>query len=253
MSGEVKLNMDIRAYVHAADAGANGASKAWISQSEIPTGAEIANSINEDIELTPNRIIGPWKSKEKYLKAHYELLREDAVSPLRDAIEAFRKNPEMMDDDQAVSVYEKVGFESPSVLARLTVAQVHITGFTFAPLGIAARIKFSTIRAGKAIPWRYTKRLTSGSIVALTPVKDKFVTKCIVAIVAARPLAGVEATPPGIDIYFTTPEEIEIDPQQEWTMVEAKQGYYEASRHTMKGLQKLSHEKYGRREYLAVF
>ena len=78
---------------------------------------------------------------------------------------------------------------------------------------------------------------------ALTPAKDKFKTICIVAIVAARPLSGVEDTPPQIDIYFSRSEDIEIDPQVEWTMVEAKQGYFEANRHVLRALQKLSHEK----------
>lgn len=126
---------------------------------------------------------------------------------------------------------------------ELTNVQVHITGFKFAPQGIATRIKFSTTRVGKGIAWRFSKRLVAGTIVALTPAKDKFQTKCIVAIVAARPLAAVEETPPEIDIYFSCTDEIEIDPQLEWTMLEAKQGYYEASRHTLKALQKLGNER----------
>jgi helicase required for RNAi-mediated heterochromatin assembly 1 len=81
-------------------------------------------------------------------------------------------------------------------------------------------------------------------MVALTPAKDKFKSICIIAIVAARPIAGVEDTPPQIDIYFSRTDEIEIDPQLEWTMVEAKQGYFESARHTLKALQKLSQEGY---------
>ena len=86
-------------------------------------------------------------------------------------------------------------------------------------------------------------RLLAGTMVALTPAKDNFRAKCIIAIVAARPLSGVEDTPPQIDIYFSKPEEIEIDPQQEFTMIEAKSGYYEAARHTLRALQKLSAER----------
>jgi helicase required for RNAi-mediated heterochromatin assembly 1 len=61
--------------------------------------------------------------------------------------------------------------------------KVHIAGFTFAPLGVAARIRFSTTRVGKAVPWKYSKRLLAGTMVALTPAKDKFKTTCIIAIV----------------------------------------------------------------------
>jgi helicase required for RNAi-mediated heterochromatin assembly 1 len=80
-------------------------------------------------------------------------------------------------------------------------------------------------------------------MVALTPARDNFRNICITAIVAARPLAGAEADPPEIDIYFNSAEEIEIDPQQEWTMIEAKQGYFESARHTLRALQKLSTER----------
>ena len=46
-----------------------------------------------------------------------------------------------------------------------------------------------------------------------------FKTICCTAIIAARPLAGLQLQE--IDIYFGTPSEIEIDPQIEWIMVSA--------------------------------
>lgn len=84
----------------------------------------------------------------------------------------------------------------------------------------------------------------SGSIVALIPATDKNLNlkRMIVAVVAARPLAGVLCEPPEIDLYFNHAEAVEIDPQVEWLMIEAKQGYYEAYRHTLRALQKLSQE-----------
>lgn len=62
------------------------------------------------------------------------------------------------------------------------------------------------------------------------------------AIVAARPKAGLDCDPPEIDIYFSRPEDVEVDPHVEWLMVEAKKGFYESLRHTMRALQKLSGE-----------
>ena len=117
-------------------------------------------------------------------------------------------------------------------------------GFTFARRGLAARVQFSARRAGKRISWQTSKRLVSGSIVALIRAKDKLtdLKGLVVAVVAARPLAGVLAEPPEIDLYFSNPAAIQIDPQEEWIMVEAKQGYYEAYRHTLRALQKLSQE-----------
>lgn len=124
----------------------------------------------------------------------------------------------------------------------MLIIQVHIRGFTFARAGVAARVTFSTARAGRKINWQSSSRLVSGSILAMTPTKDKFTTKCVVAIVAARPKAGIECNPPEIDIYFSCSEELEIDPHVEWLMVEAKKGFYESTRHTMRALQKMSGE-----------
>jgi helicase required for RNAi-mediated heterochromatin assembly 1 len=80
-------------------------------------------------------------------------------------------------------------------------------------------------------------------MVAITPSNDNFRKKCIVGIVAARPIDNVKATPSQIDLYFGRPEEIEIDPQQEFVMIEARSGYFEGTRHTLKALQKLHQER----------
>lgn len=132
-------------------------------------------------------------------------------------------------------------------LHRVSIAtdaeKVHIIGMTFTQQGIAARVALSLRRAGKRIIWEQSKRLISGSIVVLSPARDMFRNECKVAIVAARPLAGVQQSPAAIDLFFATPEEIEIDPQVEWVMVEARTGYFEAYRHTLLALQKLMREK----------
>ena len=122
--------------------------------------------------------------------------------------------------------------------------QVYITGITFAQQGIAVRVQFSLRRAEKRIRWEQSKRLMSGSIVALTTATDKFDNICKVGVVAARPLVGLQQNPPTIDIFFNCTDELEIDPQQEWLMIESRSGYYEAHRHTLRALQKMSIERY---------
>ena len=93
----------------------------WLRQPEVPTSAEILLAGDDDVVLPANKIDGPWKSKDKYLKAHYNLLREDAVSPLRDAVEIFRQDPDMMESDsKIVSIYEKVNWSSKVNIATLT-------------------------------------------------------------------------------------------------------------------------------------
>ncbi|KAL5343497.1 P-loop containing nucleoside triphosphate hydrolase protein [Aspergillus crustosus] len=222
------VNKDVRNYFAQPQIGDSDAytPKPWNLKPEIPTSEEILGTDDEFVDLMPNQISGPWESKEAYLKSHYELLREDAVAPLRDAVAVFRSNPDMNDDK--ISIYEKV----------------HVIGLTFAPRGLAFRIRFSTNRAGRRIAWEYSKRLVSGSIIALSPAEDAFQTKCVIAIVAARALEGVKSHPPEIDIYFANPTDADFDPQLEWLLVEAKEGYYEASRHTMTALQRLSQESF---------
>lgn len=120
--------------------------------------------------------------------------------------------------------------------------QVRVVGLTFTYKGIATRIRFSTARSGRKILWSASKRLTSGTLVALTPTKDEFRTKCILAIVAARPLQNLEVSPPEIDILFGDVEDLELDPQTSFIMIESSSGYFEAYRHTLRALQKQSQE-----------
>lgn len=225
------LNLNVRRYVLSDPVDEN--SEPWISKREIPSSLEIKgldenDDIEEDIEIPVNKVHAPWESKEEYLRDHYLLLREDAISPLRNAVAEVRKIPHMSEKDsiEDTAIYNKV----------------FIVGFTFANAGIAARISFSIERVGKKILWEQSKRLLSGTIIALTTKEDKFRSICIVAVVAARPLARLEQTPPEIDIFFAAPEEIEIDPQQEWLMVECRNGFFEAYRYTLKSLQRLSKE-----------
>lgn len=92
--------------------------------------------------------------------------------------------------------------------------------------------------------WEQSKRLLTGNLVALTPTNDMFNSKCIIGVVAARPMDGLKQNPPEIDLFFARADEIEIDPQIEFTMVEERSSFFEAGRHTMMALQKLSHEPF---------
>ncbi|KAI9664287.1 MAG: hypothetical protein M1829_005842 [Trizodia sp. TS-e1964] len=210
----------------------------WLLRREIPTSREILGYDNEvkpaagardeigtEVEIPINIVDQPWDSKADYIGAHYQLLREDTVAPLRDAVDELRAEPSTLDNER-VCVYENV----------------RITGLTFSPQGPAAKVTFTAARAGKRIAWSQSKRLVQGGIVALTPASDMFQTKCIVATIAARPLSGVEERSE-VDIFFADPAEIEIDPQEEFVMVESRTGYFEATRHTLRALQLLMTER----------
>lgn len=92
----------------------------WQSKPEIPSAQEIMGSDTPDgsLPLHVNLIDRPWDSKEQYIEAHYNLLREDSVSPLRDAVATIRDD-HSMDDTKEFSIYESVSLQPPAEVASL--------------------------------------------------------------------------------------------------------------------------------------
>lgn len=104
-TGPVALaNKDIQSYY---DQPCLEDSEPWALKPEIPSEEEILGTDSGDtLDLEPNNIDGPWISKEAYLRTHYNLLREDSVAPLRDAVAYVRERPHMM-DSKDVSIYDQ--------------------------------------------------------------------------------------------------------------------------------------------------
>lgn len=197
--------------------------------------------------LPYNIVDGPWPDKEAYVEAHYRLLREDVTAPLRNAIATFKADQGMLDDGD-VAIYDHVSNLRLRTWSLLLIQiKVHIVGYTFSNQGPAARIEFSYERAGKRIRWRQSKRLQQGTLVVLTPRGDNFKKVCKVAVVAARPLTGLEQNPPQVDLFWGDPREMEFDSTEAWTMIEARTGYFEANRHMLVAMQKLMTERYAPR------
>ncbi len=72
----------------------------------------------------------------------------------------------------------------------------------------------------------------SGTLVALSPTRDMFKTKCIVAVVAARPLYLLNEDPPKLDLFYSRPEEdLDLDPRIEYTMIEERTSFFESVRY----------------------
>lgn len=116
---------------------------------------------------------------------------------------------------------------------------------TFSNRGIGIKVAFSLSRVGKRIHWAQSKRLITGSLVVLIPFETNNynVNNAKVAIVAARPISDLEQDPPQLDLFLARPEELEIDCQKKWIMLEERSGFFEAERHTLVALQKMVHEK----------
>lgn len=112
-----KLNAKVREYYEApAPTGGD-----WLARSEIPGSAEImdrenlSNASSDIVELPANKLLGPFTSKEEYLQTHYELLREDSLRPLREAVTAVRETPAAHEDvfNGKIGIYEKASRTSP--------------------------------------------------------------------------------------------------------------------------------------------
>ena len=126
------------------------------------------------------------------------------------------------------------------------IIQVYITGTTVANDGLALTLEFVARRAGKKIHWALSKRLKTGAVVALSPAGDNFNSKCIIAVVASRQLSRLNVEfpqKPSIKAFVGDASQLEIDPQQEYVMVESLDCYWEAYRHTLQALQRLRFER----------
>ena len=106
-------NTNVRDYVMTPQS--DDDSPEWLRKREIPSSLEIKGEdedakIEEEIEIEVNRVHAAWESKEKYLETHYRLLREDAVTPLRNAVAEVRENPYLTEKDsfEDAAIYEKV-------------------------------------------------------------------------------------------------------------------------------------------------
>ena len=216
----------------------------WLNALEVPSEEEIGWIVDGRVEVPrirvkANKLQGPFLDKDEYLETHAELMRNDGMSPLRDAVDEFRLHPDMMEKDSEVNtrIYENV----------------YIIGLTVARDGLALKVEFSTRRAEKLIRWAQSKRLKTGSMVALSPASDRFQSKCIVAVVASRLPSALEVrypSKPSIRIYVGNPKQLEIDPQEEFIMVEAISGYWEAYRHTYQAMKKLHGETFPLSEHI---
>ncbi|KAI0436809.1 P-loop containing nucleoside triphosphate hydrolase protein [Xylaria telfairii] len=199
----------------------------WRGYPEIPTAKDLNPDWKnpEDLgrinSLLPNDWQNPFPDKNTYLETHYRLQREEAIAILRYSIKKYRDYPEMIDDDETC-VYTKV----------------FVQGYLMTRLGPMCRIQFSTQRAGKKIRWTQTRRLTTGSLVAISTAADGFKTICMPAVIADHPIRdGLDRNPPTIQLFWGNTDDAVLDPTVELVMLESRIGYFEAVRHCMVGLQ----------------
>ncbi|KAF2727336.1 hypothetical protein EJ04DRAFT_595293 [Polyplosphaeria fusca] len=241
------VNKDIREYY---EEPRNISTSLWMNKPEIPAASEILKgfcgppgTMEETIfdtgdELLPNKATGAYETNEDYLSTQYRLLREDSLRPLRKAVDAVRAAP--WQDEAEYPNNANVGLYEP----------VAITSLVFSNRGLATRVAFSLSRIKKHVRWDQSKRLITGTLVALSPIEDRFQSICVLATIGARPLSALDQTPPEIDLFIARPEDHEIDPMRKWIMVESKSSFFEASRHTLLALQHMMREPFPLSEHL---
>lgn len=143
-----RVNQDIRKYFEIASKPVPGAGT-WLDKPEIPHSTEILRDepTFDTIETLittkgsedprPKKVDGPYDNIEDYLRTEYELLYEDALRPLREAVAEVRKEPykEEAGYEKSVGIYEPV----------------YITSLVFSTRGLATRVAFSMSRVKKYI------------------------------------------------------------------------------------------------------
>lgn len=107
----------------------NAFPQAWRNLPEIPSSAEIKpaykdpdlideepeewNAYQHDMlydEKLPHNIVdGPWESKESYLGSHYQIIREDSIASLRNAVTEVQRTP-LMEETNDTRIYTSVSF-----------------------------------------------------------------------------------------------------------------------------------------------
>ncbi|KAI8956483.1 P-loop containing nucleoside triphosphate hydrolase protein [Daldinia sp. FL1419] len=199
----------------------------WRSYPEIPTSQDLNPDWDNEDQLKkiryllPNTWREPWKEKNRYLETHYRLQREEGITMLRHSIKKFKDDPAMIDDGETC-IYTKV----------------FVRGYLMTRLGPMCQVQFSTKRAGRKIRWGQTRRLTVGTLVALSTAEDRFRTICMPAIISEHRIRdGLDQNPPTIYFQWANMSDAVMDPNQELIMIETRLGYFEAIRHSMVGLQ----------------
>ncbi|OTA92230.1 hypothetical protein M434DRAFT_51292, partial [Hypoxylon sp. CO27-5] len=212
----------------------------WRSYPELPTSRDLnpdwddPQQLAEIRYLLPNTWKEPWQNKNTYLETHYRLQREEGITMLRHSIKKFKEDPTMMDDPETC-IYTKV----------------FVRGYLMTRLGPMCQVQFSTERSGKKIRWIQTRRLTVGTLVAISTASDCFKTICMPAIISEHRIRdGLDQNPPTIHFQWANLDDAIMDPNQELVMIETRSGYFEAVRHSMVGLQHVANTETPLDKYL---
>lgn len=202
-----------------------------------PTIQEImADSTDLGKRLNRNITKGKYESLTHYLDTHFRLLREDAITSIREGIKSWREDEPKKE--------KATGKQKPSEVSFYH--SVRLAGICPTPSGIVHRMAFRTDPLGPTTPprktptapidWLRSQRLLYGSLLCLS--HDDFRT-LIWATVANRDAALLSLSQE-IDVKFAEDSSFSLDPSLTYTMVESTSTYFEAYRHVLGALKTTS-------------
>jgi hypothetical protein len=187
--------------------------------------------------LAKNIVKGKYDSLMHYLDTHFFLLREDAITSIRDGIKQYRNKRAALERKERPQASNKASEVSIYHSVRLTGICPTLGGIVYrvsfkleSDVGGAAKADKKT--NAPSVDWKRSKRLLYGSLICISP--DHFET-LYWATVANRDVSLLSSSQE-IDLKF--PEEYQacLDPSLKYTMVESNSTYFEAYRHVLTAL-----------------
>lgn len=195
--------------------------------------------------LTRNTTQGKYESLTHYLDTHFRLLREDAITSIREGIKSWREDAHKTTAASTNKPSEVSFYHS-----------VRLTGICPTSSGIVYRLSFQLDPAAASrrkgsetvdnIDWNHSQRLLYGSLLCLS--HDGFQT-LVWATVSNRDTALLSLSKE-IDVKFADDSHVAIDPAQSYVMVESTSTYFEAYRHVLSALKMTSVHTFPFLDYL---
>ncbi|KAG1185790.1 hypothetical protein G6F36_006673 [Rhizopus arrhizus] len=200
-------------------------------------------------DVPVNQVRSPYESAEQYLYTHYELMRHDFLIPLRNAVKGYKKDYAAIKGKEDLSVaMEKL---APAQKPFRLYEHVQLNAIVFGTRQPLYRISFR-LPYYVRVQWAQSKRLMPGSLVLLS--KDHFETDLKVATIVDRgeePMQGPNRFEYMLDLYLERDNDEQplgfgdptLSDKDNYVMIEATDGYFEAYRHILKVLQKVKSDE----------
>ncbi|OBZ89249.1 NFX1-type zinc finger-containing protein 1 [Choanephora cucurbitarum] len=225
---------------------------------ELKDPEEWANVTHRDPfpEVPVNRIKQPYDSVEQYLYTHFELMRQDFLIPLQNAVKSYKEvyHATKDADDVGVAMENSSSYQKPYRLYEHVGLNAIVFGIKQPLYRISFRLPYYV-----RVNWAQSKRLMPGTLVLLS--RDHFEKDLKIATIVERgeePLRGPGRFEYLLDLYLERDNEDQplgfgdpsLSTEDTYVMLEATDGYFEAYRHVLNVLQKTSNDGLPFSQYL---